>query len=153
LVKNAARVGNLQVLQWAKERSPETWDAGVIAQAAARGGQIDVLKWLEENEIGNHAKWASNTRICASAAWIHSHNSAWRQGFIATNACIFAAKLGHLQALKWLRNGATWDASVCFAATAKGHFEVLKWAREDGCPWDQYTCMAAAARDDLEMLK
>jgi len=91
------------------------------------------------------------------------------------NVAHFAAQGGHLEVLKWLRFGSTyeeeegvmapltypadhaacpWDEWTSAEAAAGGHLEVLKWARAHGCPWDEnngYTygsdsdCFALAA--------
>ena len=68
--------------------------------------------------------------------------------------CPAAAKGGHLEVLKWLReNGCPWDEETCRYAAYGGHFEVLKWARANDCPWDKTTCTRAAEGGQLEVLK
>ena len=68
--------------------------------------------------------------------------------------CPAAAKGGHLEVLKWLReNGCPWDEETCRYAAYGGHFEVLKWARANDCPWNEYTCAYAAKGGHLEVLK
>ena len=70
------------------------------------------------------------------------------------NLCFYAAKGGHLEVLKWLReNGCPWDSCTCYSAAKGGHLEVLKWLRENGCPWDSNTCAHAAQGGHLEVLK
>ena len=68
--------------------------------------------------------------------------------------CLYAAEYGHLEVLKWVReNGCPWDEDTCALAAWNGHLEVLKWARENGCPWNWLTCASAAQNDHLEVLK
>jgi len=49
----------------------------------------------------------------------------------------FAARHGHLDALKWLRaNGCKWTSYLLTNAALGGHLHVvLQWAREQGCTW------------------
>ena len=68
--------------------------------------------------------------------------------------CTFAAKLGQLEVLKWLReNDFPWSERKSDEAACNGHLEVLQWARENGCPWDENTCWAAASGGQLEVLQ
>merc|ERR1711957_97881 len=41
----------------------------------------------------------------------------------------------------------------CQEAAKGGHLEVLKWLREEGCPWDEVTCYVAAANNELGVLR
>jgi len=81
--------------------------------------------------------------------------------------CRAAARYGHLEALKWVReHHCPWDeatlchhrsvralggdavgagarlADVSLAQLGKGAWRGLRWAREHGCPWDEQTCTA-----------
>ena len=72
----------------------------------------------------------------------------------ADYTCGKAARGGHLEVLKWLReNGCPWDAQTCAAAAEGGHLDVLKWLRNQGCPWDERACAEAAGKGNLGMLK
>ena len=89
-----------------------------------------------------------------------------------------AARMGHLEVLRWARaNGFEWiaeraarvgltfelmqdrrtgshmDADTCKSAAEGGHLEVLQWARANGCEWDSDTCAIAAQGGHLEMLQ
>ncbi|CAM9526596.1 unnamed protein product [Chrysoparadoxa australica] len=72
--------------------------------------------------------------------------------------CAAAAEGGHLEVLKWLREGpdvCPWGAWICKAAAKGGHLDILKWLRQgpDVCPWNEYTCAAAAEGGHLEVLQ
>jgi len=68
--------------------------------------------------------------------------------------CAGAARGGHLDTLKWSRgNGCEWDTDTCAFAAEGGHFDVLKWARANGCEWFGNTCSYAAEKGHLDILK
>ena len=68
--------------------------------------------------------------------------------------CQAAARGGHLEKLKSLRENETpWSATTCWAAARGGHLEVLQWARSTGAPWDARTCRGAAEGGHLEVLQ
>ena len=53
--------------------------------------------------------------------------------------CAYAAKGGHLEVLKWLRDPnlpggpVDWDTMTCACAAKGGQLEVLKWLRDPNC--------------------
>ena len=63
--------------------------------------------------------------------------------------CMFAARGGHLEVLRWARDGCPWTCSSGWWEA----LEVLQWARQNGCPWDEETCEAAATGGHLEVLR
>ena len=68
--------------------------------------------------------------------------------------CTFAAKLGQLEVLKWLReNDSPWSERTSDEAACNGHLEVLQWARENGCPWDADTCELSASENGHKKLQ
>lgn len=70
------------------------------------------------------------------------------------SCCSTAAKLGNLEALKFLRlNKCPWDESTTSMAAYSGNLEVLKWARSMGCRWNVGTCINAAIRGNLKILQ
>ena len=67
-------------------------------------------------------------------------------------ACEIAACNGHLHILRYLRSeGCLWDTFTCLYAASNGHLEVLKWARENGCHWNSWTCKNARSNGHLEV--
>ena len=105
----AAKVGNLDVLKWARENDCP-WDETTCAHAALRG-HLEILKWARENDC----PWNGST--CSTAA--------------------YKGRLEVLKWAR--ENGCPWTAWTCAQAAYGGHLEVLKWARENGCPWDSRT--------------
>ena len=69
------------------------------------------------------------------------------QGFrMDTYVMANAATSGNLEMVQWLRGeGCPWDSQTCYHAVFKGHVEVLRWARANGAPWDAQTRDRAAA--------
>jgi hypothetical protein len=60
------------------------------------------------------------------------------------NYCSFAAVMGNLELLQWLRgHGYAWDHEVCSSAANGGQLEILKWARVNQCPWTEQTLFDA----------
>ena len=57
--------------------------------------------------------------------WVVEHG-----GQIDRNVCNDAAKLGHLETLKWAHaNGSIIDCKTCARAAGGGHLEVVKWLK------------------------
>ena len=70
-------------------------------------------------------------------------------------ACVAAARHGHLEALKWLRSeGCPWGESpfdVCSNAVLGNHLHVLKWALENGCALSSFAwAMAESSREEVK---
>ena len=72
------------------------------------------------------------------------------------DTCRWAAFLGHLEVLKWLRaKGCPWGASTSAWAALGGHLEVLQWmrAQDPPCPWDSKVCHFAAFGGHVDVLR
>ncbi|CAB9502238.1 ankyrin repeat protein [Seminavis robusta] len=146
----AAKHGHLEMLQWLRENGCP-WDRQTC-KAAAKFGHLEILKWAHENGC----PW--NEKICEYAAinghfeilkWARENGCPWNE-----QTCAGAARRGQLEILKWARaNGCPWNEKTCEYAAEGGRLEVLKWARANGCPWDRQTCEAAAKFGHLEILK
>lgn len=65
-----------------------------------------------------------------------------------------AARGGHLQIVKYLRENARcdWNEIACEYATAGGHTETLRYLLDNGCPSNERTCEAAAENGHLDCL-
>ena len=121
---------------------------------AAERGYVNTLKCLRRR-----GRLSDEFLLCAAAARSRdlealkalrlAENVPWDEG-----TCRYAAKGGHFETLKWLReNGCPWDEWTCAFAAEGGHLETLQWARENGCPWNEATCAWAAWGGHLEVLK
>jgi len=70
-----------------------------------------------------------------------------------TEVCTTAAKGGHFDVLKWLReNGCPWDLGTCMMVVNGDHLDVLKWLHENGCPWNETTTLAAQMKGKFDIL-
>lgn len=75
-------------------------------------------------------------------------------GHRSENACLRAARLGHLDVLVWAKSRSfIFDSETSAMAAAGGHLSVLKWLREQNCPWCETTCSGAVISGHLEVLK
>lgn len=55
----------------------------------------------------------------------------------SSNTCALLAKLGAIDALKFLqKKNFSWDHRTCSFAASGGHLQLLQWARTKGCPWN-----------------
>lgn len=81
--------------------------------------------------------------------WARANRCPWNE-----RTCALAAKGGHLEVLKLLRdNGCPWDTATFSWAARRGHLEVLKWLRANDCPRAGWECSLAAEGGHLEVLK
>ncbi|CAL6289734.1 PREDICTED: similar to predicted protein [Bathycoccus prasinos] len=107
-----ARTNKLELLKWIREEKKCEWDGSTINRAAFHGN-LEMVKYCVANE-------------CPVDEW----------------TCQFAARNGHLECLKYLREEAKapWDYEVLHFAHAKKHLECLRYAIEKKCPtWSDYT--------------
>ena len=107
-----AKTNKLELLEWAREEKKCTWNSRTI-NAAAEQGNLEMVKYCVANE-------------CPLNSW----------------ACQFAARIGHLECLKYLREEAKapWDSSVLHFAHRNKHLECLRYAIGKKCPgWSDYT--------------
>ena len=135
ICKEAARAGNLAVLQWLVANGCKC-DTSTCGGAAA-GGHLEALQWL----VDNGCTWDTSTCACAAEGghlevlqWARANGCRWN-----ASTCACAAEGGHLEVLQWARaNGCPWYKSTCTMAAKGGHLEVLQWARANGCQWDEW---------------
>ena len=112
-----AQTNKLELLKWAREEKKCKWDALTI-RAAARRGNLEMVKYCVANK-------------CPT----------FRPSFVEDD-CARAAKNGHLEILKYLREEAKapWDSMVLYQAYENEHLECLRYAVEKKCPrWSNYT--------------
>jgi hypothetical protein len=70
------------------------------------------------------------------------------------DACWAAAKGGHFEALRWLRQAhCPWNERTTLAVARNGSVSMMKWLREQGCPWNSSCYSEALEGGHIEMLE
>ena len=92
----------LELLKWIREEKQCEWSAGAI-NTAANQGNLEIVKYCVANECP-----------------------------IDESACAWAAKNGHLECLKYLREEvkAPWDWRTAASAAGNGHLHILEYLVE-----------------------
>jgi len=121
-----ALTNKLELLKWAREEKKCEWNVGTINMAADQGN-LEMVKYCVANKCP-----------------------------VKEFACANAAKNGHLECLKYLREEvkAPWGSETAAWAAANGHLHILEYLVER--KYDQYSvlaCRFAAQRGHLDCLK
>jgi hypothetical protein len=130
ICKEAAKRGNLLVLQWARNHNPPCpWDEETCHMAAFYG-HVEILQWVR-----------SQTPPCPWNAW----------------TCSLAAFQGDLEVLLWLRSQyppCPWNEETCDLAARENRLETLQWLRKQNppCPWHELTCVEAMRERNFDVL-
>ena len=175
----AALGGHLAVIQWAR-----SWNCpyGDTTPVAAGEGHLDVLQWAVANGATTH--YLTWLNACESGKF---HVLLWglitKKIKFVPSLCCAAARGGHLNILKWLRNNnCPWDTTTTADAAihghhevfyyalynhcpiyltedlsnqvaSKGHYEMVKVLHYLGCPLGNSICSSAASSGNLDLLK
>jgi hypothetical protein len=130
--REAAASGSLEALQWARENGCP-WKADKIFIAAVLSGSIQLAQWVgQQPGVIRHSDSVATAAECGHAALCAF---LLQQQFPVTRiACMYAAKGGHTDALRTLReNGCPWnDFRVRRAAATKGSVAVLEYVQQQG---------------------
>ena len=148
----AALEGRLQVLKWAREHGCE-WGDNTCASAAS-SGRLEVLKWLREHGCpwnSSTCERAAEGGHLEVLKWAREHGCPWSMW----QSSELVAERGHLQVLKLAIEGygCPVTSRIEVGAAKGGHLEVLKWLRERGHPISIGCCARAADKGHLEVLK
>jgi hypothetical protein len=148
LCHDAARGGQLGVLQWLRALEPQyPWDADAICADAASSGNLATLQWVSAQPRGA----VMYPRAAAGAV---GGATTCRLGHDAAER---AARAGHISVLQWVlqQPGITPQPSLCAEAAEGGHVAVLLWLRalSPPCPWSRATVKAARKRHDGELVE
>jgi len=138
LLDQAARSGQLAILQWLHANRSEGCSTRAMDWAAS-SGHVDVVRWLHEHRSEGCTRLAMNDAArfgCLDVVrFLHEHRSeGWTK-----KAMDLACAGGHLAVVKYLhenrREGCTGEAMR--QAAANGHLEVVQWLhanRSEGHP-------------------
>ena len=121
-----AKTNKLELLKWAREEKKCEWDEDTI-NAAVIQGNLEMVQYCVANECP-----------------------------IDTYACAFAAKDGHLECLKYLREEvkAPWDSVTAYLAAQSGHLHILEYLVERTYDqYGEYACEFVAKFGYLDCLK
>ena len=122
-----ARTNKFELLKWAREEKKCEWDRGTICVAAYQGN-LEMVKYCVANEC------PIDVGAC----------------------CRMAAKNGHLEVLKYLREEvkAPWDWRTAAGAAESGHLHILEYLVERKYDeFDEEACESAAMNGHLDCLK
>lgn len=139
ILANAVRHKHFNIIKLAIENGAVfNENAGINA---ARAGQLEILQWILDNGHSSYDYLVKNNFLYGAIENGHFNIIYWakKKGFKFTDPtfCVIAARKGRLRMLKWLRrNSCPWNEKTCSEAAANGHLEVLQWAVNHGCDWD-----------------
>jgi hypothetical protein len=121
-----AYTNKLELLKWTREEKKCKWDKYTI-DAAAYQGNLEMVKYCVANECS-----------------------------IDRGACANAARYGHLEVLKYLREEAKapWDRKTATEAAFNGHLHILEYLVERKFDeYNTYACEDAAKKGHFDCLK
>mmetsp|Transcript_23789 Transcript_23789/g.55004 ORF Transcript_23789/g.55004 Transcript_23789/m.55004 type:complete len:166 (-) Transcript_23789:265-762(-) len=120
------------------------------------GAPVGACQWLPMELAclrGCRGGWTPDRADLAACEWLP----------LGCRGVLFAAAIGHLPMLKFLRrNGCPWDDRVYKIAALRGKLAVLQWAHANGCSktqsnyeprCDGMIWMAAVRRGHLDVLQ
>ena len=158
-----ARTNKLEFLRWAREVKKCKWDEMPIIETA-RSGHLEMLKYCVANNCRTNpyaCECAAKNGHLECLKHLHEEAEApwdWRVAseaaknnhlrileylvhckydkFDSTFPCKYAAKYGHLDCLKYLREvaRAPWDCEAVQLARERNRRECLHYLLENGCP-------------------
>ena len=146
----AAKKGNMEALNWLSENGECVWNDDACAKAA-RKGHLEVLKRLREKGCPwnwSICKLAAKRGWMECLVWANENGCTWKP---KKDAALFKAAVagGKLEIVKWMSQKLTFEPTQehCDLAARRGHLEVLKWLREKGVPWEKFTLEEALSAD------
>ncbi|RLN82098.1 hypothetical protein BBJ28_00025932 [Nothophytophthora sp. Chile5] len=161
-VEEAAKHGELRVLEWLWERSRQHglrvfWGARELF-FAGQHGHLEVAQWLHEHTAPppTHMFFVTLEEAARSGdmrmvRWLCEVRGEW-----SPYAAVLAASRGHLEVLKWLRTNLFSSNSSSISmddAAAGGHLEVLRWLQNHSGYATLGAMNKAAANGHIEVVQ
>ena len=133
----------------------DLYNEGSFCEEVALTNKLELLKWIREEK---KCKWDYKTIYAAAS----QGNLEMVKYYVASkcplyeHACAYAARNGHLEVLKYLREEAKarWDLFTARWAALNGHLHIFEYLIERKYDkFDGYECVWAAENDHLDCLK
>ena len=126
-VREMSSISTLEVAWENKSLWPSWWDETDFCEQVAYTNKLQLLKWAREEKECRWHEWTINR----------------------------AAEQGNLEMVKYcFANECPINEDACLSAARNGHLEVLKYLREEvKLPWDGWTATRAAQNGHLHILE
>jgi hypothetical protein len=134
---------------------PSWWDETNFCRLVALTNKLELLKWVREEKQCKWNEWTINRAAFKGNLEMIKYCVA-NKCPIDCGACAWAAKNGHLEVLKYLREEgkAPWDSTTARWAALNGHLHILEYLVERKYHrYDERACYYAAVNGHLDCLK
>ena len=134
---------------------PRGWSEPYFCIKVARTNKLELLKWIREEKKCEWNDWTINAAAYQGNLEMVKYCVA-NECPIDVSACANAAKNGHLEVLKYLREEAKapWGSGTASLAAQNGHLHILEYLVER--KYDKFhvfACWWAAKNGHLDCLK
>jgi len=143
IIKCAAYVGRIDMIQWAIENIPNieiSKEYANICINLSYNGHIDVLDWMRNNNydiiIPDICSYAGRKGQLHVYQWLKTHNYELNYGIVDS-----AAANGHIHVLEWAHeNNYIKNNNFCVTAAIYGQTKILQWALDHKYTIENINC-------------
>jgi hypothetical protein len=141
----AARSGNINMLDWLRLQNWCEFDESTCA-AAAQAGKLAALQRLINTGCDWSKHYTASSAASGGSVAVIEYLRQQPGVLIDANVMAMAARNGQTAMCQHLRcTGCEWNVRACSKAARGGHLDTLRWLRENECPWDaRHVCIYAA---------
>lgn len=149
----AVVVNKIDIARWCINQGCDLTQCGGadLIGVAIMHQNLDMIKLLHENYC------PKDKEVCHWAAEVGNLEILqWLKDhdYKLGEICDIAAEKNHLNVLQWAKeNGCSLSDNICIYAAENNNLDMLQWARENECPWNNKVCIRAAAKSHFEILK